>query len=138
MQRLFLLVTMPLLFDAGLAMCLDGGSQRPAAVPWAEAVRGYVVFFDWDQVELSAVGRRTVAAAAHESGQHRFARIKVLGAIDQAAGPEYAAALALERARRVRAELLRDGLTATDISVAGPGLSARTQSRVELVLQRSS
>ncbi len=137
MQRFFLLVAMPFLFDAGLAAWLDGGGQRIAAPPRAEPVRGYVVFFDWDQVELSAAGRRTVAAAAFESGQHRFARIEVLGAVDQAAGPDYAAALALERARRVRAELLHDGLAATDISVAGPGIAAQTRRRVELVLRRS-
>ena len=138
MQRLFLLVAMPFLFDAGVAVCLDGRNTKAASLPQAESVPGYVVFFDWEQVELSAVGRRTVAAAAQESGQHRFTRIEVLGAVDQAAGPDYAAALAMERARRVRAELLRDGLTARDISVAGPGIAPQKQGRIELVVQQSS
>jgi outer membrane protein OmpA-like peptidoglycan-associated protein len=61
-----------------------------------------------------------------------------MGEVDQQAGPAYTAALALERARIVRSELLRDGLTPTDISVTGPGLTSSVPRRLQLVLQWTS
>ncbi len=134
MRRLFLLMTLPLLFDACVAMCLGASGPTPIPPSQPDARRGYFVFFDWDDVQLSASGRLTLAAAASRGA----ARIEVLGEMDHAAGPAYTTALAMERARRVRSELLRDGLTPTDISVAGPGLARSVPRRIELVLQWTS
>jgi outer membrane protein OmpA-like peptidoglycan-associated protein len=135
MRHLFFLVAMPLLFDACVAAGLGATGPASLSPPQITTNRGYVVFFDWDGVELSANGRRVVAEAARDATRRGFTRIAVLGEIDPASGPDYAAALALERARRVRAELLRDGLAATDIGTTGEGNARGTRHRIELVLQ---
>jgi outer membrane protein OmpA-like peptidoglycan-associated protein len=137
MRRLFFLVGGPALFDLCVALWL-GASGPHAMPPRAEATRAYVVFFDWGGVELTASGRRTLAAAARTAAINGATRVDVIGERDRTAGPATIAALALARARRVRTELLRDGLNPTDISVAGPGFEQSPPRRIELVLQWTS
>ncbi len=135
MRHLFFLVGIPLLFDVGVATWLNTDGVRSAGTSQNEAMRAYTVFFDWDGVELSANSRSIVAAAVRDAALRGSTRIEVTGEVDRAAGPAYTAALAMERARRVRTELLQDGLPATAIRVVGAGTTAR---RIELVLQRTS
>jgi outer membrane protein OmpA-like peptidoglycan-associated protein len=138
MRHLFFLVAMPLVIDAFVAMCLGAGGHGATAPAQIGTLPGYVVVFDWDGVELSPGGRRTLAAVARAARAQGITSIEILGALNQAAGPAYAQALAMERARRVRSELLHDGLAATDISVAGPGTIPTAPRRVHLVLQWTS
>ncbi len=138
MRRLFLAMAGPLLFDILVALWLGVSGQRPVPPQPTESARGYVVFFDWDGVALSASGRRTLAEAARSAALHGGTRVEVMGEVDHQAGPAYTAALALERARIVRSELLRDGLNPTDISVTGPGLTSSVPRRLQLVLQWTS
>ena len=138
MRRLFFLVTGPLLFDVCVALWL--GVTGPLRTPPAHAgdMHAYAVFFDRGGVELSASGRHILAAAARAAALRGAARVEVLGVADRDAGPAYIAALAMERARRVRSELLRDGVTPADISLAGPGVAPSTPRRLQLVLQWTS
>jgi outer membrane protein OmpA-like peptidoglycan-associated protein len=138
MRRLFFLVTGPLLFDACVALWLGVSGPKPTPHPPTDTTRAYTVLFDWGGVELSASGRRTLAAAARATALQGATRVEVLGGLDHEAGPAYTAALAMERARRVRTELLRDGVTPADIGVAGPGVARSTRHRLQLVLQWTS
>ncbi len=73
MQRLFILSATPFLFDAGVAACLASGSHAAPSTCQVEAVRGYVVFSDWDRISVAGPGipplkPRRIALNPQQSG----------------------------------------------------------------------
>ncbi len=81
----------------------------------------FLVFFDWDRADLTARARQIVAKAASAAPSGRATRIEVDGYTDLSGTPAYNQRLSIRRAQSVMAELVRDGVPAGAISVAGHG-----------------
>lgn len=98
------------------------------AAPAPAPVRSYLVFFDWDRADLSERAKATIEEAAHNSTSVQFTRIQLSGYADSSArhpgtkeAAKYNMALSIERANRVKAELIRDGISAGVIAIHGYG-----------------
>ena len=107
-------------------------SQPPAVRPIVTAApapvpaRSYLVFFDWNQYALTSRARQIVVEAAHASTYVHTTRINVNGYTDSSAAPgpagqKYNYALSVKRARSVEAELIRNGVPASEIVIRGYG-----------------
>ncbi len=117
----------------------------PMASPVPPAARTYLVFFDWDRADLTARARQIVAQAARAS-QSGTTQLQVDGYTDLSGTAAYNQRLSVRRAMSVKAELVRDGVPAGEIAIAGHGeknpLVATAQGvrepqnrRVEIVLR---
>ncbi len=95
----------------------------PAPPPAEPRTRTYLVFFDWDRADLSARARQIIAEAAEASRQVRSTRIEVSGYTDASGTRTYNQSLSVRRAETVAAELVRDGVAASDIAIQGLGES---------------
>ena len=97
-------------------------ATAPAPVP----ARSYLVFFDWNQYTLTSRARQIVVEAAHATSYVHTTRINVNGYTDSSAAPgpagqKYNYALSVKRARSVEAELIRNGVPASEIVIRGYG-----------------
>ncbi len=97
-----------------------------AAAPAPVPARSYLVFFDWNQYALTSRARQIVVEAAHATTYVHTTRINVNGYTDSsaapgAAGQKYNYALSVKRARSVEAELIRNGVPASEIVIRGYG-----------------
>ncbi len=98
-------------------------SPTPPPPPAAAATRTYLVFFDWDRADLTARAREIIAQAATASTQVQTTRIEVDGYTDLSGSAAYNKRLSIRRAESVQAELVRDGVPATEITTHGFGES---------------
>ena len=138
MRRLILLVAVPLLLDTAVVCALAIPTRTPpASAAGPEAVsqhplpatppgaKLYPVFFDWDQASLTPQATAVLRAAGRDAVNGQPARIALLsadGPLAPDAGPShriYSRALAQAREHEATAELLRDGVDASRIEVAG-------------------
>jgi len=114
----------------------------PAPVP----SRTYLVFFDWDRSDLTGRARQIVAEAAQASTHVQTTRIEVNGYTDLSGTAAYNQKLSVRRAQSVEAELVRDGVSAGEISIHGygesnplvptaPGVREPQNRRVEIILK---
>ena len=94
-----------------------------AAPPQAPEARTYLVFFDWDRADLSARARQIVAEAAANSTKVQTTQIEVNGYTDLSGTAAYNQRLSVRRAQSVEAELVRDGVNRSEISIHGYGES---------------
>lgn len=94
-----------------------------AAAPAPEPARTYLVFFDWDRADLTARARQIVAEAAQASTHVQTTRIEVNGYTDLSGTAAYNQKLSVRRAQSVQTELVRDGVSASEISIHGYGES---------------
>ena len=97
-----------------------------AAAPVPVPARSYLVFFDWNQYALTSRARQIVVEAAHATSYVHTTRINVNGYTDSSAAPgpagqKYNYALSVKRARSVEAELIRNGVPASEIVIRGYG-----------------
>ncbi len=97
-------------------------AAEPAPVP----ARSYLVFFDWNQYALTSRARQIVVEAAHATSYVHTTRINVNGytvssATPGPAGQKYNYALSVKRAKSVEAELIRNGVPASEIVIRGYG-----------------
>ena len=97
-----------------------------AAAPAPVPARSYLVFFDWNQYTLTSRARQIVVEAAHATSYVHTTRINVNGYTDSSAAPgpagqRYNYALSVKRARSVEAELIRNGVPASEIVIRGYG-----------------
>ncbi len=94
---------------------------KPVAAPVAQK---YMVFFDFDKASLTPEAQAVVAKAsvAYKSGAQP--RIDLTGHADRAGSDAYNMKLSQRRADAVRAALIRQGVPASQISVAAKGESA--------------
>jgi outer membrane protein OmpA-like peptidoglycan-associated protein len=95
----------------------------PPAAPAPEPSRTYLVFFDWDRADLSARARQIVGEAATASTHVQTTRIEVNGYTDLSGSAAYNQKLSVRRAQSVEAELVRDGVNRSEISIHGYGES---------------
>ena len=94
-----------------------------AAVAPSPVSRSYIVFFDWDKATLTERAQQIVAEAAANSTKVQFTRLEVNGYTDASGTAAYNQALSIRRAHAVAAQLVRDGVPKTAISIQGFGES---------------
>ncbi|RAI55947.1 OmpA family protein [Roseicella frigidaeris] len=92
----------------------------PAAPPPAVA-RTYLVFFDWDKATLTERARQIIAEAAGASRRVQTTRIEVAGHADRSGSAAYNQRLSQRRADAVAAELVRQGVSRSEIAVSAYG-----------------
>jgi hypothetical protein len=116
----------------------------PAQAPAPE--RTYLVFFDWDKAMLSPRATGIIAQAASDSHTNQVTVIDVNGYTDTSGTAIYNQGLSLRRAHAVAAQLVSDGVPASEITVqgfgethllvpTGPGVREPQNRRVEIVLK---
>lgn len=118
----------------------------PAPPPAAQIQRNFLVFFDFNQSNLTPEATRIIGQAATTARQGNVTRITATGHTDTSGTPQYNQRLSEARAAAVRNELVRLGIPANQIATVGRGeseLRVRTADgvrepqnrRVEIVLQ---
>ena len=117
----------------------------PAATPAADAgAKTFLVFFDWNRADLTPRNQGIVRDAAGYSTRSRYTRIDVDGNADTSGTPGYNQGLSERRATIVAAELVRDGVPQSAISMhaygdtkllvpTGPNTREPQNRRVEIV-----
>jgi opacity protein-like surface antigen len=118
----------------------------PAVAPAPAAARSYLVFFDWDKATLTDRARQIVKEAADNSTRVQYTRIEVNGYTDTSGTHQYNQGLSVRRAQAVQAELVKDGVPATAITIqgfgdtkllvpTGPGVREPQNRRVEIIIR---
>jgi OOP family OmpA-OmpF porin len=92
-----------------------------AAVAPSPISRSYLVFFDWDKASLTDRARQIVSEAAANSTKVQYTRLEVNGYTDTSGTPQYNQGLSVRRAQAVAAELVKDGVPKSAISIQGFG-----------------
>jgi len=121
-------------------------APMPAVVPAAAASRSYIVFFDWDKAVLTDRARQIVGEAASNSKRVQVTTIEVNGYTDTSGTPQYNQGLSIRRAQTVAAELVKDGVPQSAISIhgfgethplvpTGPNVREPQNRRVEIILK---
>jgi len=116
-----------------------------APAPMVQPARSYLVFFDWDKATLTDRARQIIHEAADNSMHVKVTRIEVNGYTDTSGTPQYNMGLSIRRANAVKAELIRDGVAAGEITTqgfgethllvpTGPGVREPQNRRVEIIL----
>ena len=108
-------------YNFGAPAPLPPAAPAPIASPAPAPARSYLVFFDWDKATLTDRARAIVKEAADNSTRVQVTRIEVNGYTDTSGTPGYNKGLSLRRARNVEAELVRNGVPQSAISVQGLG-----------------
>lgn len=92
-----------------------------APVPASPVSRSYLVFFDWDKATLTDRARQIVSEAAANSTKVQYTQLEVNGYTDTSGTARYNQGLSVRRANVVAAELVRDGVPKSAISIQGFG-----------------
>lgn len=106
--------------------------------------RTYLVFFDWDQTDLTPRAREVIAEAVRNSARIPHTRIEVAGHADRTGSAAVNQALSLRRAQVVAAEMMQSGIPGGSIEIhaygdsrpliaTGPGIRQPENRRVEIV-----
>jgi len=95
----------------------------PPAAPVAAPApaRTYLVFFDWDRADLTDRARQIITEAANASKSVEVTTIEVSGHADLTGTPAYNQRLSLRRANNVAAELVRQGVPQSAITIQAFG-----------------
>lgn len=97
----------------------DQGAPPAPAV--AGAPETYLVFFDWDKSNLTPEAMAIVQTAAANAKRTGARNVEVTGYTDTSGPPAYNQGLSNRRANAVKAELVKQGLSATSITTVGKG-----------------
>jgi OmpA-OmpF porin, OOP family len=92
-----------------------------APVPASPVSRSSLVFFDWDKATLTDRARQIVSEAATNSTKVQYTRLEVNGYTDTSGTPQYNQGLSVRRAQAVAAELVKDGVPKSAITIQGFG-----------------
>ena len=114
--------------------------------PPVQPARTYLVFFDWDRADLTDRARQIISEAAQASTRVQATNIEVQGNADLSGTHAYNQRLSLRRAQTVAAELVRDGVPRTAISIqafgdsrplvpTAPGVREPQNRRVAIILR---
>jgi outer membrane protein OmpA-like peptidoglycan-associated protein len=93
----------------------------PAAAPPPPPVRNFLVFFDFDKSNLTPRALDIIKEAARIAKSGESTKVTCTGHTDTAGAASYNLALSLRRASSVKAALVREGLSASVISIVGRG-----------------
>jgi outer membrane protein OmpA-like peptidoglycan-associated protein len=108
----------------GLRYSFGAAPAPVAAAPMPMADTGaktFLVFFDWNKSDLTARSEGIVRDAANYSTSTKYVRIDVDGNTDTSGTASYNQGLSERRARVVAAELVRDGVPQSAISMHAYG-----------------
>jgi len=94
--------------------------QAPPPPPPAQTA-SFMVFFDWDRSDVSAVAMNTLRQAADNYRATGQTRINAIGHADTSGPRDYNMALSLRRANAVKNALVQQGVPAPAIAVVGRG-----------------
>ena len=130
----------------GAAPMMAPMAPPAAAVPASPVSRSYLVFFDWDKSNLTDRARQIVSEAAANSTKVQYTRLEVNGYTDTSGTPQYNQGLSIRRAQTVAAELVKDGVPKSAISIqgfgethllvaTGPGVREPQNRRVEIIIK---
>jgi len=138
------------LFSVGFTYAF-GAAPAPmapavGAVPASPVTRSYLVFFDWDKAVLTDRAKQIVSEAAANSTKVQYTKIEVNGYTDTSGTPKYNQGLSVRRAQAVAAELVKDGVPGTAITIqgfgethllvaTGPGVREPQNRRVEIIIR---
>jgi len=120
-------------------------AAAPVAAPAPAPAKTYLVFFDWDKYNLTPRALNIIAQAASDSKTAGTTTIDVSGYTDTSGTPVYNQGLSERRAKAVAAQLVADGVLASEIEThafgethllvpTGPGVREPQNRRVEIVL----
>jgi hypothetical protein len=118
----------------------------PTAAPAPAPSRSYLVFFDWDKATLTDRARQIIKDAADNSTHVQYTRLEVNGYTDSSGKPQYNQGLSVRRAQAVAAELTKDGVPQSAITIqgfgdthllvaTGPGVREPQNRRVEIIIR---
>lgn len=121
-------------------------APAPVAAPAPQPARSYLVFFDWNKATLNDRARQIVHEAASASTHVQSTQLRVNGYTDTSGTARYNQALSLRRAQNVAAELMRDGVPRSAISIrgfgethllvpTGPNVREPQNRRVEIIIE---
>lgn len=96
-------------------------SILPPPVKVVAPVQSYLVFFDWNRIDLNARAQQIIAQAAETSRRVDYTIIEVSGHTDLSGSTTYNQQLSYQRAERVAAELVRNGIAKDIISINAYG-----------------
>jgi len=127
------------------APVVQQAAQTMAVAP-SPVSRSYIVFFDWDKAVLTDRARQIVAEAAANSTKVQYTRLEVNGYTDTSGTPVYNQGLSVRRAQSVAAELVKDGVPKSAITIqgfgethplvpTGPGVREPQNRRVEIIIK---
>lgn len=119
-------------FNVSLRYAFNTAPAAPKETPVVTAPapkesRTYLVFFDWDRSDLSTQAKTIVDRAAEASRNTNVTNIDVSGYSDNSManqgplGEKYNLKLSINRANAVKAELVKNGVSANSIEVHGLG-----------------
>ena len=129
----------------GVRYAFGAPAMAAAPTPVADAgAKTFLVFFDWNKADLTARSAGIVKDAAGYSTKTQYTRIDVDGNADTSGTPGYNQGLSERRAKVVAAELVRDGVPQSAISMhafgdtkllvpTGPNTREPQNRRVEIV-----
>jgi outer membrane protein OmpA-like peptidoglycan-associated protein len=133
------------LFNAPAAAPAPAPVAAPVAAPAPAPAKTYLVFFDWDKANLTSRATQIIAQAAVDSKSQSVTTLDVSGYTDTSGTPVYNQGLSERRAKVVAAQLVTDGVPASEIEIhaygathllvpTGPGVREPQNRRVEIVL----
>jgi len=113
----------------------------------APVPQSYIVFFDFDKSYLTPEATRIIAAAAKDYNSGKYVRLVVTGHTDTMGTSRYNQRLSEKRAKVVRAEFARLGVSSSEIAATGYGkrslmvptadsVREAQNRRAEIILQR--
>jgi porin len=125
---------------------LPGVPVAPVAAPAPVPASTYLVFFDWDKYNLTPRAVQIIGNAAAQSRSQSVTTINVSGYTDTSGSAVYNQGLSIRRARAVEAQLISDGVSASEIEIhgygathllvpTGPGVREPQNRRVEIIMQ---
>ena len=108
-----------------------GGAPEPEATPAAyvpppvqapmAAPKSYLVFFDFNKSDLTPQAVTIVDQAAHNAGPAKVTQLTVTGHTDTVGSDAYNMRLSRRRAESVAAQLEKDGIPSSEISIVAKG-----------------
>lgn len=97
--------------------------QAMTPPPPPPPVKTFIVFFDFNKSDLTAEAQGVISQAVKTARETNSVRVLVTGHTDTVGSDRYNQALSERRAGSVKAEMIRDGMTADAISTVGKGFS---------------
>lgn len=119
-------------------------APAPMAAPAPAPAKTYLVFFDWDKYNLTPRATQIIAQAASDSKTQNVTTLEVNGYTDTSGTATYNMGLSVKRAKAVAAQLVTDGVPASEIEIhgygethllvpTGPGVREPQNRRVEII-----
>jgi outer membrane protein OmpA-like peptidoglycan-associated protein len=116
---------------AGLRYALGTPAAAPEAPPSAPAApavepgpsRQFIVFFGFNKYNLTSAALRVIAEAVIAAKENGSATLVITGHTDTMGSPDFNQKLSLRRSNAVKSEMVRQGVSAANISTNGKGES---------------